>query len=107
MQLFQTKEEIRKTGKVFCEDCQSFEPGSTPSGLGFCALTKNRQMRVEETGKTVPRPPGLAARHQPGTWLCGVLFYGTQNVRQISGKAGRRRVIRYEHGLEWFCPLFD
>ncbi|OCX67884.1 hypothetical protein [Acidithiobacillus thiooxidans] len=59
MHLFLTKEELRKSGKVFCEDCQHFESGSTPGGLGFCALTKNRQARVEETGKTVSDRQGL------------------------------------------------
>jgi len=65
MQLFLSKEELCKTGKVFCEDCQHFEPGSTPSGLGFCALTKNRQVRVEETGKTVPDRQGLPPDTNP------------------------------------------
>ncbi|MDR7926468.1 hypothetical protein RIE95_05590 [Acidithiobacillus thiooxidans] len=59
MQQFPTKEELRKTGKVYCEGCQHFEPGSTPGGLGFCALTKNRQARVEETGRMVPDRQGL------------------------------------------------
>ena len=53
------KETLRKSGKVFCEDCRHFEPGPTSGGLGFCTITKNRQIRVEETSKMVPDRQGL------------------------------------------------
>ncbi len=65
MSLFLTKEELHKLGKVVCEDCRHFEAGSTPGGLGFCALTKNRQIRVEESGKTVPDRQGLPPDTNP------------------------------------------
>ena len=65
MRLFFTKEELHQAGKVVCEDCRHFEPGATHGGLGLCAITKNRQVRVEETGKAVPDRQGLA----PGTGL--------------------------------------
>ncbi len=53
------KTELQKTGKVACEDCQLFIPGPTQGGLGFCAITQNRVLRVEESGKTVPDRQGL------------------------------------------------
>lgn len=65
MKLFCTKEELHQAGKVVCEDCRHFEPGPTPGGLGFCALTKNRQIRVEESGKTVPDRQGLPPDTNP------------------------------------------
>ncbi|MHB8252040.1 hypothetical protein [Acidithiobacillus sp.] len=65
MSLFLTKEELQKYGKVVCEDCRHFEPGATTGGLGFCALTKNRRIRVEESGKTVPDRQGLPPDTNP------------------------------------------
>jgi hypothetical protein len=65
MSLFLTKEELHKLGKVVCEDCRHFEAGSTPGGLGFCALTQNRVSRVEESGKTVPDRQGLPPDTNP------------------------------------------
>ncbi len=59
------QESLRKSGKVFCEDCRHFEPGSRHGELGFCALTKNRQVRVEESGKTVPDRQGLPPDTNP------------------------------------------
>jgi hypothetical protein len=68
MHLFLTKEELRKAGKVFCEDCQHFESGSTPGGLGFCALTKN-----DRRGWKKPVKPFRTARDcrptQPQNWV--------------------------------------
>ncbi len=59
------KERLRKSGRAFCEDCRHFEFGPTPGGLGLCALTKIRQIRVEETGKTVPDRQGLPPDTNP------------------------------------------
>jgi hypothetical protein len=57
--------ELQKTGKVACEDCQHFIPGPTQGGVGFCALTQNRMIRVEESGKTVPDRQGLPPDTNP------------------------------------------
>ncbi len=65
MSLFLTKEELRQLGKVVCEDCQHFIAGPTSGGLGFCALTQNRVLRVEESGKTVPDRQGLPPDTNP------------------------------------------
>lgn len=65
MSLFPTKEELHQAGKVECEDCQHFIPGPTPGGLGFCAITQNRVLRVEESGKTVPDRQGLPPDTNP------------------------------------------
>ncbi len=65
MSLFFTKEELRQLGKVVCEDCQHFIAGPTLGGLGFCALTQNRVLRVEESGKTVPDRQGLPPDTNP------------------------------------------
>ena len=59
------KERLQKSGKVFCEDCRHFEFGPTPGGLNLCDLTKIRQIRVEETGKTVPDRQGLPPDTNP------------------------------------------
>ncbi|WP_226831210.1 hypothetical protein [Acidithiobacillus thiooxidans] len=58
-------EMLHKSGKVICEDCQHFEAGPTPGGLGFCALTKNRMTRVEDGGKSVPDRQGLPPDTNP------------------------------------------
>lgn len=84
MSLFFTKEELHQAGKVVCEDCQHSIAGPTPGGLGFCALTQNRVLRVEESGKTVPDRQGLPPDTNPNNG-CRVFPEGAKSVRQISG----------------------
>ncbi|WP_215889371.1 hypothetical protein [Acidithiobacillus ferrooxidans] len=62
---FFDKETLRKAGKVFCGECQHFEPGITAKGVGFCALTKNRTVLVKETNRNVPDRQGLPPDPNP------------------------------------------
>ncbi|WP_437559528.1 hypothetical protein [Acidithiobacillus sulfuriphilus] len=59
------QEALRKAGKVFCGECRHFERGSTPEGIGFCALTKNRKAFVTETNKNIPDRQGLPPDTNP------------------------------------------
>ena len=59
------KEALRKAGKVFCGECQHFEPGFTAKGIGFCALTKGRTVLVRETNRNVPDRQGLPPDPNP------------------------------------------
>lgn len=51
------------SGKVRCGTCQHFIAGSTPGGLGFCALTMQRQTHT--AGQSRPDRQGLPPDTSP------------------------------------------
>ncbi len=53
--------------KVRCGDCQHFVAGATRYGVGFCALTLQRQSQTTATGQPRPDRQGLPPDTRPAS----------------------------------------
>lgn len=65
MKNYYTKADYLNAGKVACHFCRHFVPGTTPNGLGFCALTQNRVSTAEGGRPPTPDRQGLPPDTNP------------------------------------------